>query len=236
MGLLITVEGGEFTGKTSVVIPGLEEIFEKSGFEVLTSREPGGTPKGEEIRQTIFRRLKQGASPEELAILFNQGRKIHLDEIIIPFLGPDRNLTDQDGRQRIVLLDRYLDSTRVYQGLEAGVNQEKIRELENEYVGDWYPDETLILYFPEEKFNAAFMSRKQIAEQEINNRDKTLWDEGELSKHLLRQRYYLSLPELSKQWGEQRAFHLIDASGTPSEVLQLANQACKKHLTITEKV
>jgi dTMP kinase len=103
MNHLIAIDGDEFTGKTTVVIPALAVFLEKKGYVVKTSREPGGSPKGEKMREEIFEKLRQGISPYEQAVLFNKARKNHIDEVIKPFL--------DSGDKRVVLLDRYLDST-----------------------------------------------------------------------------------------------------------------------------
>ncbi len=226
MGLLITVEGGEFTGKTSVVIPALKTVFEHCGIETITSREPGGTKRGEEIRQEIFSKLKEGATALELATLFNKARRIHLDEVIIPFLGENKE------QPRIVLLDRYLDSTRIYQGLEAGVPMHTIRELENEHVQGYFPDLTLVLHFPLDVFAQTFKLRKTFADNQTNNRDVNLWDEADITKHIERQNKYLQSPELAKQWNESRAFSAINAAQHPHNVIQDAAQACLPFLKI----
>ena len=70
MGFLISIEGGEFTGKSSLIVPSLKKILELSGCDVRVSREPGGTPRGEKIRSKIFSRLSEGTFQEELALLF----------------------------------------------------------------------------------------------------------------------------------------------------------------------
>lgn len=211
MGILITVEGGEFTGKTTVVVPAIVQFFKSKNIPVTASREPGGTSAGEAIREKIFSRIKEKANALEMALLFNEARKIHLDEIIIPALGAHKE------KRAVVVLDRYLDSTRVYQGLEGGVPLSKLREFEKKYAYNYFPDLTFILYFPEEKFTETFLSRKQKASQEV--RDHTAFDEGEAQFHLARQRYYMNLPELARSWNETRNFFLIDASKTHEEVV-----------------
>lgn len=214
MGLLITIEGGEFTGKTSVVIPALKIFLEHLNIQTLTSREPGGTPAGEAIREKIFARLKEGATPLELAQLFNEAREIHINDVIIPFLGTNKEY------KKIALLDRYLDSTRVYQGLEAGVPLETIKQLEQRHVKNYYPDITVILYFPENEFENIFNKRKQFAESQTNNRDVTVWDQDEIHKHITRQKHYLSCENLARQWNESRAFIHINAAQHPHAVIQ----------------
>ncbi len=228
MGLLITIEGGEFTGKTSVVIPALKTVFEHCGIETLTSREPGGTARGEEIRQEIFAKLKEGATAHELATLFNKARRIHLDEVIIPFLGENKE------HPKIVLLDRYLDSTRIYQGLEAGVPMKEIKTLEEKYVQGYFPDLTLLMHFPENQFKQTFTLRKTFADQQTNNRDVNEWDEANLEKHIARQHKYLQCPDLARQWNESRAFELINAAQHPHEVIKDAALACLPFLKIVK--
>ncbi len=139
MGLLITVEGGEFTGKSSLVIPTLYNILNRCGYETLKSREPGGTSRGEQIRQKIFDRLKEGASQEELARLFNESRLIHLEEVIKPFLGQKKE------NNRVVVLDRYIDSTIVHQGLEGCASLKELKNLEQQTIGNYDPDLTFLL-------------------------------------------------------------------------------------------
>lgn len=206
MGLFITVEGGEYTGKTSVVVPGLARFFKKKGIPVLVSREPGGTPKAEAIRQTIFQKMAEGVPQDKLAALFMQARQNHLKEKVVPFLGEKKE------RRGVVILDRFIDSTRVYQGLEGGVALDKIRALEKKYVGGYFPDITIILYFPDDVFSKVLNTRMR------KTRQTTAWDNHALEIQRQRQKYYLTLPELAKQWGEERLFIPIDASKTKEAV------------------
>lgn len=213
MGFLISVEGGDFTGKSSLVVPSLKVVLESVGFNIKTSREPGGTPQGEKIREQIFTRLREGASQQELAFLFNQARQIHLQEVIIPFLGSNK---EKDG---ILILDRYLDSTRVYQGLEGGVSLEILAQYEQEFANGFYPDLTLILFFPESRFRQTFEMRRRFSQKE-EGRSQTGWDEQAGEKHLLRQRNFLRLPRTYEQMKIPRKFVMIDASGHPFEVVR----------------
>lgn len=224
MGLLITVEGGEFVGKSSVVAPYIKTFFEKKGMEALVSREPGGTPEGERIRQLIFKRLKEGAPTKELTLLFYKARVIHLNDIVIPFLGKKKE------QNRVVILDRYIDSTRIYQGVLGGVPLKEIHELDKKYIKGYIPDITFILYFPEDVFEKTFLERQRMADKEINNRDKTVWDSENLQTHLKKQRAYLTLPEIAKQFGEKRVFIKINAAQTPGGV----RNEIKKNLSLTK--
>lgn len=218
MGLFITVEGGEYTGKTSVVIPGLLKFFDWLSIPVESSREPGGTTQAELLRAKIFEKSKNGADSEELAILFNQARKHHLEEKIIPFLGSKKQLP------KALIVDRYIDSTRVYQGLEGGVAMSKIIDLEKNYVGDFLPDITLILYFPADRFDSLF------ADRSAQQREKTTWDMDSLEKHKQRQSYYLQLPNIAIMQNEHRHFFTIDAGKRKTEVLRQCITAIAPHL------
>ena len=213
MGYLISVEGGEFTGKTSLVVPALETILRRAGYCVKTSREPGGTPTAEAIREKIFQKLREGATQNELALLFNQARKIHLQEVIIPFLGARKE------KNAVLILDRYLDSTMVYQGLEGGVPLKTLVDYEQEYALSFYPDLTLILFFPEDNFSQTLKERMRPSAAS-RERSKTSWDEATVEEHYLRQKHYLSLPRVYKQMGITREFTFIDASRYPYAVIK----------------
>lgn len=208
MGYLITVEGGEFTGKSSVVIPALYSVCTRCGLPTLKSREPGGTPEGEEIRKRIFERVKAGAAAEELAILFNESRKIHLDTVVRPFLQ-----TYQNG---VVILDRYCDSTFVYQGKEAGVPVQSLLSFHKKYTKNYFPDLTFILHIP------ALIFEKTVTERAQNTTDatrsQTLWDESDIKTHYNRQKHYLALPNLFKKHSIPRSFIKINAALERSHV------------------
>ena len=218
MGLFITIEGSDFTGKSSTVIPGLQKALNNVHLPVLVSREPGGTKKGEAIRKQIFNQRAKGASALELAMLFNQARAIHLQEKIFPYLGKKKE------KKTIVILDRYLDSTRVYQGYEGGLEMEKIFDLEKKYIDNYLPDLTLLLYLPEDKFYTVMTERIRDA------RDHNSWDQDKLSYQLDRQRLYLKLPVLAKSRGEARVFRLIDASKSKDAVVKKCINACRPYI------
>lgn len=231
MGLLISIEGGENVGKTSLVTPGLQEIFMRLRLPTKTSREPGGTPIGEALRQEIFKKMQEHADALTLATLFNKARRVHLDEVIIPFIGKNRE------NKAVIILDRYLDSSRVYQGLEGGLDLTIIRQLERRYVKGYVPDLTIILYYPEALFQTVMQQRISSA---YNSKEKSPWEKYDFSFQLQRQRYYLSLPQLSQQWGENRDFDTIDASQSPSTVIKACLTSCIPHIkkvdsNLTEK-
>lgn len=212
MGFLITVEGGEYTGKSSLAVPGLGSVLRRSSFPVLESREPGGTPRCEEIRQEIFRKLSEGASTRELAKLFNVARQIHLEEVVLPFMGTTPN--------GIVILDRYSDSTFVYQGLEPedAVDISTLLELHNAHTQGIFPDLTLLLHIPESRYEDTYRNR-QAASRDAAVNDETAWDTVSVDKHIQRQRLYMELPDLFDSRGIPRDFRHVDASVQASDVV-----------------
>lgn len=217
MNYLIAVEGDELTGKTTVVVPALAKEFKDRGFDVLTSREPGGSEEGEKMRKEIFEKLRQGISPEEQAELFNTARKIHIENVIKPFF------KEETTKNKVVILDRYLDSTRVYQGLEGEVPFETITALEASHVGDLVPDLTIIMYFPEDVFESTYRAREPKALKAREKINEIIpFDTADLQKHMQRHKHYLQLPKISEELHENRRFIKVDASQTQDKVAKEA--------------
>ncbi|MEO1642801.1 MAG: dTMP kinase [Pseudomonadota bacterium] len=133
-GRFITIEGGEGTGK-STLIAGLKDALTSRGLNVLTTREPGGTPLAEEVRELALKNRTDGQfSALAMALLMNTARDDLLERQIRPAL--------RNGFW--VFCDRFSDSTRVYQGID-GVSENFLSALERSVVADTVPDLTLIL-------------------------------------------------------------------------------------------
>jgi dTMP kinase len=137
--LFITLEGGEGAGKSTLGL-GLKEKLEQSGRPVLLTREPGGTPNGEEIRKVLLAGIAQKMGPMAEALLFASARDEHLKQIIRPAL--QKNQT--------VICDRFSDSTRAYQGYVGGAERALIERLDEVVVGDTKPNLTFIIDIPAE--------------------------------------------------------------------------------------
>lgn len=133
----ITFEGGEGTGKSTQVAR-LAERLRAEGREVVTTREPGGSPHAEALRRTILSGEAKALGPFAEALLFARARKDHVETTIRPALA----------RGAIVLCDRFADSTRAYQGAVGAVPTAAIDALERWAVGATRPDLTLILDLP----------------------------------------------------------------------------------------
>lgn len=138
MGIFITFEGTEGSGK-STQITRLADRLTKLGHEVLILREPGGTAVGEEIR-TILKDPVKGRSmkPETELLLMNAARAQLVREVIQPALAADK----------IVLCDRFFDSTIVYQGHGRGLDLRDVRRLIDYAIANTLPDLTLLLRVP----------------------------------------------------------------------------------------
>ncbi|MFC0410553.1 dTMP kinase [Roseomonas elaeocarpi] len=136
-GRFITLEGGEGAGKTTLS-RGLATILEQAGHTVLRTREPGGSPGAEAIRELVLGR--GGWDPLAEAMLMSAARREHLRKTIEPAL---------DGG-RWVISDRFADSTMAYQGDAEGVGAERCRLLTSLALGQVRPDLTLILDLPVE--------------------------------------------------------------------------------------
>lgn len=134
MSYLITLEGGEGSGKTTV-LKGLAAELELQGHSVVCTREPGGIEIAEQIRTVILDRKNVEMDPRTEALLYAAARRQHLVEKIIPALN--------DGK--VVLCDRYIDSSLAYQGHARGLGIEEIYSVNKFAIDEYMPD--LTLYF-----------------------------------------------------------------------------------------
>lgn len=132
--MFITLEGPEGSGKTSQ-LPGLAEYLRQQGFELITTREPGGTLIGDQIRKVLFDLENKGMNPRSEILLFQASRAQLVDEVILSAL--------KDGK--VVLCDRYADSTLAYQGYGHGVDMKTLREIVGFATGGLKPDLTIFL-------------------------------------------------------------------------------------------
>jgi len=135
-GKFITLEGMDGAGK-STHIPDIIKLLELKGVEVISTREPGGTLLGEQLRTLL---LNEAMHPETETLLMFAARREHISQIIEPALA----------RGAWVLSDRFTDATYAYQSGGRGVLANKVIELEAWVQGDLQPDLTLLFDVPEE--------------------------------------------------------------------------------------
>ncbi len=136
-GRFVTVEGGEGAGKTTQ-IGFMREYLERRGCRVMATREPGGTPLGEEIRALLLGHRHEGMAPTAETLLMFAARAEHVDQVVRPALGAGC----------WVLCDRFTDATYAYQGGGRGLPLERIAVLEEWVQGALRPDLTLLLDLP----------------------------------------------------------------------------------------
>ncbi|MFN0316872.1 MAG: dTMP kinase [Burkholderiales bacterium] len=131
-GKFITFEGLDGAGK-STFIPFAREVLRKAGYDVLLTREPGGTAMGESVR-TILLDPASRLSPESEALLVFAARQQHLQSVVWPAMD----------RGQCVLCDRFTDSTYAYQGGGRGMTEAKLAVLESWVQKEFQPDLTLL--------------------------------------------------------------------------------------------
>lgn len=192
--MFVTLEGPEGSGKTSQVGP-LAEFLRQQGYLVLTTREPGGTSIGEQVRAVLTRLDNTALQPRTEILLFCAARVQLVEEVIRPSLA----------KGMVVLCDRYADSTLAYQGYGHGHELVFLRSLLNFATGGLWPALTLLLDIESE----AGLGRKRKGGGEWNRLDAY-----SLAFHQRVRQGYL---ELARQ--EPARWQIIDAS-QPWEVVQ----------------
>ena len=167
----------------------LAQKLQKEGLPVVVLREPGGTPIGEEIRHTLKHSLNNAAmTPEAELLLLNASRAQLVREVIRPAL--------KSGK--IVLCDRFYDSTTAYQGYGRGLNLDDVRKIIEFAVGETRPDLTLFLDIPLE----LSLKRRTIRKNENNGKQTS-----GINEKNLRDRFEEADVEFFKR--VQRGFHKI---------------------------
>ena len=152
-GYFISFEGIDGSGK-STQIQKLAEFLEARDFEIVITREPGGSKGGEEIRNLLLQGNVDRWSAETEILLFTAARRDHLERIILPAL--------EEGK--IVICDRFTDSTRMYQGMR-GVNLRNLVDTLNEKVIKFDPDLTIVIDINPEISLKRAKSRKTVEER-----------------------------------------------------------------------
>jgi dTMP kinase len=197
--VFITLEGPEGSGKSSQ-IPALVEYLRQQGHQVHATREPGGTPIGDQVREVIMSMRNTAMNPRTETLLFCAARAQLVAEVIRPRLA----------RGEIVLSDRYADSTLAYQGYGHGNDLDVLRGLLHFATGGLWPDLTLLLDLPVE----TGIQRKQVGGSEWNRMDA-----HEMAFHQRVRRGFLEMSAADPQ-----RWQVIDAT-QPREMVQLALRA-----------
>ena len=159
-GIFITMEGPDGSGK-STQISLLREYLEKEGYDVIITREPGGTRISEDIRGIILNpEYKEMSSVTEM-MLYASARSQLIAEVIGPAIDSGK----------AVISDRFVDSSLVYQGMARGLGIEKVFEINKVAIGDYMPDVTFMLDLPAETGIARKKDQKELDRMEQESLD-----------------------------------------------------------------
>lgn len=209
-GWFITLEGGEGVGK-STQSRLLVEALRERGIECIATREPGGTPGAEAIRALLLD--GEGFGPRAEALLFAAARSDHVERLIRPALD----------RGTWVVCDRFLDSSRAYQGGAGDIGDAEIMRLHELGSAGLLPDRTLLFTLDPDAARSRLDARDQGKSDAIGSRGDAYHNDVARS--------FAALAE-----AEPQRFAVLDAGGTPDEVhakvmralgsLLKANEAC----------
>lgn len=207
-GFFITFEGGEGAGK-STQIARLAGTLRAHHREVLVTREPGGSPGAEAVRHVLLSGAAEPFGPVMEAILFAAARSDHVEQVIRPAVA----------RGAVVLCDRFLDSSRVYQGVTGNLDPDFMAGLERVAINGMMPDLTLILDLDAEEG----LRRATARRGDDGGADR--FEKESLDIHRRRREAFLSIAA-----SEPRRCVVIDAGGDEENVGQAIAAAVNKVL------
>lgn len=199
--MFITLEGPEGSGKTTAVEAAVKKLQEM-GYEIVRTREPGGTPIAEQIRNVILDKENTAMDPRTEALLYAASRRQHLVEKVWPAL--------KEGK--IVICDRYLDSSLAYQGGARGLGVDNILNINLFATENTWPDLTLLFDIKPEIGLARISAN---AEREVNRLD--------LEKLDFHNKVRNTFLQLARTWPDR--FVIIDASLSREEVAKATMEA-----------
>ncbi|OCA88483.1 dTMP kinase [Bacillus sp. FJAT-27986] len=205
-GVFITVEGPEGAGKTTVLAR-VGEQLEKEGYSIVLTREPGGIPIAEQIRQVILNPDHTEMDSRTEALLYAAARRQHLMEKVVPALN----------KGCIVLCDRFVDSSLAYQGYARGLGIEEVREINRFAIQDTMPELTLF-----------FMIDPEIGLRRIENHKSREINRLDLEKLNFHQKVYEGYQLLIKN--EPDRIKVIDANQSFEEVYQETLQQIRTYI------
>ncbi|MES5096907.1 dTMP kinase [Agrobacterium sp. BA1120] len=197
-GLFISFEGGEGAGK-STQIRLLAETLRARGLDVVVTREPGGSPGAEAVRHVLLSGAAEPFGVRMEAMLFAAARNDHVEEVIRPALE----------KGAVVLCDRFLDSSRVYQGTTGNLEPEFIETLQRIAIDGTMPDMTLIFDIPA----AAGLARARKRADEGATPDR--FEKEELETHEKRREAYLDIA-----LNEPRRCRIVNADQPQTQVTE----------------
>jgi dTMP kinase len=198
MGFFITFEGPDGSGKSTASTGVYEKLLE-NGYDAIYTREPGGIDISEQIRKVILDPKNTSMDAKTEALLYAASRRQHLVEKIIPALNEGK----------IVICDRFIDSSLAYQGYARGLGIEEVYKINKFAIGDYLPMKTLFLN----------VDAKTGLDRISNRKNKDRLDQEELSFHNDVFEGYQKVIEMYKD-----RMIIIDATKSEEEVIDMCYQ------------
>jgi dTMP kinase len=194
--MFITFEGTDGSGKTTQ-IERLKHALEEKGCQVEKTREPGGTKVAEKIRDILLYEMEETIHPETEALLYASARAQHVRELIRPALKAGK----------IVVCDRFIDSSLVYQGMARGLTLETVLSINEVAIAGLWPDLTFVLDLPVE----VSLNRMQKMGKKLDRLEQEKREFRELTRQ-----GYLHLKELYPE-----RIVLLDATAKPEDLQEV---------------
>jgi dTMP kinase len=214
MSFFITLEGIEGSGKTTQVRT-LAAWLRQRGMTVRTTREPGGCPIADAIREILLHPANDVLVPRAELLLYAAARAQHVEEVILPALE----------KGETVLCDRFSDATLAYQGNGRGLDFSLIAQLNGLAAGNLVPQLTLLLDMPAEE--GLMRARRRNAATEENREDR--FEQESLAFHRRVREGYLAIAS------RETRVRVIDACGTESEVAARIAGAVEEFFTTADR-
>ncbi|MEO1747533.1 MAG: dTMP kinase, partial [Pseudomonadota bacterium] len=193
LGKFITFEGGEGVGKTTQIKMVVDRLA-KHGVKIVTSREPGGTPGAEAVRHVLLNKAAlETFGPKMEAILLSAARNDHVEQFVRP------NIT----AGKSVIVDRFMDSTRVYQGATGKIPEQFLGTLERVAIAGMVPELTIILDLD------PLVGLTRAAKRRSAGEDVDRFEKETLKVHQQRRKSFQEIAQ-----AEPERCLLIDASGS----------------------
>jgi dTMP kinase len=209
--MFITFEGIEGCGKTTQVNK-LKKYFESLGREVLVTLEPGGSRLGQTLRKILLSMDSQDLTREAELFLYLADRAQHVDQIIRPALK----------QGKVVISDRYADSTIVYQGYGRGLDTQTLHSFNEMATRGLWPDLTILLDLPVEIGLKRAVTRNLQTKQ---TKDEGRFEAESIEFHARVREGYLTWAALNKN-----RFIIIDATGSADDVFKQILKNIKSNL------
>ena len=215
-GRFITVEGIEGCGKTTQLAH-LHRLLTVAGHPVVVTREPGGTTTGEKIRDVLLNSATSGLSPStEMALMF-ASRAQHIHEVILPALAEGR----------IVLCDRFTDSTEAYQGGGRKLGSKPVQQLHDLLCGGLQPDLTILL---DNDVGLTVERARRRNKRHKNRRPEKDENRFEQESRAFFERVRNAYRAIAAR--EPQRVHIVDARGTPRETHAVIMDVVRKKLKV----